>query len=52
MLLFFILIINIIYMKKFLQKMSDINTNDWELKDVIIFKLINGVLKKQKANTF
>ena len=32
--------------------MSKVNTNDWELKNVIIFKLMNGVFEKTKKNTY
>jgi len=38
--------------EKIFAKEVVINTNNWNLKNVIIFKLENGIFKKSKVNTF
>ena len=38
--------------EKIFAKDVDISTNNWELKNVIIFKLVNGVFEKTKTNTY
>jgi len=40
-----------LYEKIFAKEVA-INTNNWNLKNVIIFKLENGIFKKSKVNTF
>ena len=37
--------------EKIFAKEVDIATNDWNLKDVTIFKLNSGIFKKSKTNT-
>ena len=38
--------------EKIFAKEVNIKSNNWKLKDVVIFELINGVVKKTKAETF